>query len=209
MFHSGTSLFHFGECQTVLMSVSAAQQSILALVAPVLAAEPQLSLVSLADRIGVGRTTLYRHFGDSASLRAALAEYAAIALAGATQRAEVDRGTGAQALRRLCAELFDLGDVLSLLFGDEPLVSDQALTEAGSRLNATGAPEPDPLAAVLLRAQQEGTADPELPIEWLIPYTWLSLASGHLYADSPGTDRHRAFELVWIAIERTVLVPGT
>ncbi|OYO04229.1 TetR/AcrR family transcriptional regulator [Enemella evansiae] len=189
------------------MPVPATRESILVAAVPVLAAEPQLSLVALADRIGVGRTTLYRHFGDSASLRAALAEHTARQLARATERARITEGSAVEALRRLCAELFDLGDVLSLLFADDPVVSDQALTAAGSRIsNAPEEANTDPLEVTLLRGQRDGVVDPELPVAWAVTFSWLTLASGHLYATNTATDRHRAFELAWRAVTRTLLV---
>lgn len=191
-----------------------ARAQLLDSITPVVAANPSISLVALAGEIGVGRTTLYRHFGDAATLRTALAEHCAEALIRATEAAKILEGTGPQALRRLGSRLFDLGDVLSLIFADEPIVTDAELNEATRRMLGVERPgeddaaeDQDPVAAVLKRCRAEDAIDPDLPVAWAAAFFWLTLASGHLYAQSGG-DRHEAFALVWTAIDRTLTPPA-
>lgn len=70
-----------------------------------LAANPQASMIELSQSIGVGRTTLYRHFGDREALVGAAARLGARRFGEAVMKARPGEGTGLAALERICAEL--------------------------------------------------------------------------------------------------------
>ena len=85
-------------------------------------------------------------------------------------KARPGEGTGLAALERLCAELFTLPDVLTLLFADNPIITDETFAEAAAESRAdaearTGADaEDDPLEAVIARGQADGSSDDGVPL---------------------------------------------
>lgn len=194
-----------------------------------LAANPQASMIELSQSIGVGRTTLYRHFGDREALVGAAALLGARRFGEAVMKARPGEGTGLAALERICAELFTLPDVLTLLFADNPIITDETFAEAAaeSRTDAEGAgggPESagddaeeegadaDPLEAVIARGQADGSIDEGVPIGWAAAFVYLTIGSGHLYSVSVGVDdptaRAQSLELTIRAVRKTLASPG-
>ncbi|UVI37980.1 TetR family transcriptional regulator [Brevibacterium spongiae] len=203
----------------------------------VLAANPQASMIELSQSIGVGRTTLYRHFGDREALVAAAARLGARRFGEAIMRARPDEGTGLAALERICAELFTLPDVLTLLFADNPIITDKTFAEADAESRADDAePRPDdaesradadpaadqaqgadddgdPLEAVIARGQADGSIDASVPIGWAAMFVFLTIGSGHLFSVSAGVDdptvRAQSLELTIGAVRKTLgSMPG-
>ena len=109
-----------------------------------LAANPQASMIELSQSIGVGRTTLYRHFGDREALVGAAARLGARRFGEAVMKARPGEGTGLAALERICAELFTLPDVLTLLFADNPIITDESFAEAAAESRYTAATQRPP-----------------------------------------------------------------
>lgn len=179
-----------------------------------LAANPQASMIELSQSIGVGRTTLYRHFGDREALVAAAARLGARRFGEAAMKARPGEGTGLAALERICAELFTLPDVLTLLFADNPIITDETFAEAAAESRAdaearTGADaEDDPLEAVIARGQADGSIDEGVPIGWAAAFVYLTIGSGHLYSVSVGVDdptaRAQSLELTIRAVRKTL-----
>jgi AcrR family transcriptional regulator len=89
----------------------------------VLGRRPDAPLSEIASAAEVGRTTLHRYYPDRASLVDAISGEAAVRISAALQRAGLTEGDAREALLRASRELFDLGPVLSLVFG--PLLSDR------------------------------------------------------------------------------------
>lgn len=182
-----------------------------------LAANPQASMIELSQSIGVGRTTLYRHFGDREALVAAAARLGARRFGEAAMKARPGEGTGLAALERICAELFTLPDVLTLLFADNPIITDETFAEAAAESRAdaearTGADaEDDPLEAVIARGQADGSIDEGVPIGWAAAFVYLTIGSGHLYSVSVGVDdptaRAQSLELTIRAVRKTLGSP--
>lgn len=181
-----------------------------------LAANPQASMIELAQSIGVGRTTLYRHFGDREALVGAAARLGAWRFGEAVMKARPDEGTGLAALERICAELFTLPDVLTLLFADNPIITDETFAEAAAE-SRSGAEsladaETDPLEAVIARGQADGSIDEGVPIGWAAAFVYLTIGSGHLYSVSVGVDdptaRAQSLELTIRAVRKTLASPG-
>src|SRR5699024_7501422 len=77
-----------------------------------LAEDSQASMLEIASAIGVGRTTLYRHFGDRETLVAEVARLGARRFGRAVLDARPESGTGLEAVERMCERLFTLPEVL-------------------------------------------------------------------------------------------------
>jgi AcrR family transcriptional regulator len=161
------------------------RQAILDAAIEVLARNPAASLGDVAAAAGVGRTTLHRYFAERADLMTALRGEAAHRLARAHDRARIGDDTGADAIRRLCQEYFDLGDVLSLLF-NEQLAGDWS---------GTGACDEE-FEAMVRRGHRDGSVDRELPASWIVSLIWSQLYAGWSYLAEHGVSRHEALRLV-------------
>ncbi len=186
-----------------------------------LAANPQASMIELSQSIGVGRTTLYRHFGDREALVAAAGRLGARRFGEAVMKARPGEGAGLAALERICAELFTLPDVLTLLFADSPIITDETFAEAAAEsrtdadspagagsLAGAAVDEDDPLEAVIARGQADGSIDEGVPIGWAAAFVYLTIGSGHLYSVSVGVDdptaRAQSLELTVRAVRKTL-----
>ncbi|TDE98905.1 TetR/AcrR family transcriptional regulator [Occultella glacieicola] len=173
----------------------------------ILAADPSASLSEVARRLGVGRTSLYRHFSDRASLLARVQAEGARRIIAAHVAADLSAGTGLSALERLCEHLFELGPVLSLLFADNPLITDEALADPSVSVAAGGDTLPrEPVTRTVRRGQSDGSIDPGLDPVWVELYLWMTLAAGHLYA-TQANSRRAGLDRVLEALGRTLGPP--
>ncbi len=180
-----------------------------------LAANPQASMIELSQSIGVGRTTLYRHFSDREALVGAAARLGARRFGEAVMKARPGEGAGLTALERICAELFTLPDVLTLLFADNPIITDETFAEAAAESSTSAesaGDEDDPLEAVIARGQADGSIDEGVPIGWAAAFVYLTIGSGHLYSVSVGVDdptaRAQSLELTIRAVRKTLASSG-
>lgn len=163
------------------------RQAILQAAIEVLSRNPAASLGEIAAAAQVGRTTLHRYFAERSDLLAGVAEEGVTRLSRATDRARLAEGTGAEALHRLCAEYFDLGDLLSLVFAEPQLVTDPAWT--------TGVCDDD-FNALVARGHADGSIDPALPAAWLQSVLWAQLYAGWSYLVEHDVSRHEVLGLV-------------
>lgn len=162
------------------------RQAILDAAVGVLARNPAASLGDVAAAACVGRTTLHRYFAERADLLAALRDEAERRLTEAHDRARVGDDTGVAAIRRLCQEYFDLGDLLSLLFTEQ--LSDDEWAET-ARCDGE-------FEAMVRRGHHDGTVDPELPAAWITSLIWSQLYAGWAYIAEHGVSRHEALRLI-------------
>lgn len=132
-----------------------------------LARDAGASLGQIADAAGVGRTTLHRYFPERSDLLEAVATETSARLDEVHVRARLETGTAREALRRLCPEYLQLGDLLTLLFTE--VVSDAALE------GDDGSDGDDPLAALVARGHADGSIDPELSAHWVVGTLWSQL----------------------------------
>lgn len=174
------------------------RQAILDAAIEVFARNPAASLGDVAAAAGVGRTTLHRYFAERADLTTALREEAEQRLTQAHDRARVADDTGAAALRRLCQEYFDLGDVLSLLFSEQLAGSD----DWGESARCDGEFE-----AMVRRGHRDGTVDPELPATWIVSLIWSQLYAGWSYIAEHDVSRHEALRLILRSVAGAVAPP--
>ncbi|GAA1648665.1 TetR/AcrR family transcriptional regulator [Actinoplanes couchii] len=156
-----------------------------------LSRNPAAPLGEVATAADVGRTTLHRYFPERTDLIEALKEEAGRRLDEARLRARVGDETGASAIRRLCQEYFDLGDVLSLLFREQIAFEDEGDCDDG-------------FTAMIERGHSDGSIDPELPATWISNLMWSHLYGGWSYISEAQVSRHEALRLVLRSIEGAV-----
>jgi TetR/AcrR family transcriptional regulator, repressor for lfrA len=165
------------------------RQAIIDAAIAVLGRNPSAPLGDVAVAAEVGRTTLHRYYPERSDLIKAIKAETVLRLNRATELARLEEGTGAEALRRLCEEYFDLGDVLSLVFSDP-----QVLDEADWCGFDTA--EDDRFTAMVERGHRDGSIDPELPASWLMNVLWAQLYASWSYAATePGESRHHVLRL--------------
>jgi AcrR family transcriptional regulator len=139
-------------------------------------------LSEVATAADVGRTTLHRYYPERSDLIEAVKAESVLRLKRATERAHLTEGTGAEALRRLCEEYFDLGDVLSLVFGDPQCLEDVDWGDQGSAEYR--------FEDMVARGHRDGSIDPELPASWLETVLWSQLYAAWSYVAEHGESRH-------------------
>lgn len=175
------------------------RQAIIDAAIDVLGRNTTATLQEIATAAEVGRTTLHRYFAERSDLVNAVRETGVTRLSEAHDRARLTDGTGAEALRRLCQEYFDLGNLLSLIFSEPQLVSDDNWAD-------TNGCEPG-FAAMVERGHHDGSIDPELPPEWVQSLMWSQLYAGWSYLSLGGNSRHHVLHLVLRTVSGAVTVP--
>lgn len=178
----------------------------------VLAADASASMAEVAASIGVGRTTLYRHFNDREAMVAAVARRGARMFITALMSARPTEGSGLAAVERVCERLFAVPDVLTLMFADHPIITDEVFAEVRAEQITVGssdsqpsadalsagpggdsiteddgvpgkdAADEDPLVWIIRRGQDDGSITSEVPAEWASAYVFLTIGAGHLHA---------------------------
>ncbi|MFC3742403.1 TetR/AcrR family transcriptional regulator [Paractinoplanes deccanensis] len=172
------------------------RQAIVDAAIELLAGNPACSLGEIAAAAQVGRTTLHRYFAERADLMAAVADEGGERLTRAARLAELDRGTGAEALLRLCREYFDLGSLLSLVFSEQTGDCWDAQEEPG-------------VEAVVRRGHADGSIDPVLPADWVVSLMWSQLYAAWSYlGERPGASRHYVLDLLTRTVANAVRGPG-
>lgn len=167
------------------------RQAILDAAVGVLSRNPAASLGDVAAAADVGRTTLHRYFPERGDLMSALKEEADRRLDQAGVRARMSEGSGAAALRRLCQEYFDLGDLLSLLFQEQVGFEEEGACDDG-------------FEAMVLRGHADGSIDPELPPVWVQSVMWSQLYAGWGYLSYGTASRHETLRLVLRCVDGAV-----
>jgi AcrR family transcriptional regulator len=161
------------------------RQAILGAAIETLAQHPAASLGDIAVAAGVGRTTLHRYFAERSDLLTAVVAEANERLGRATDSARLGEGTGADAVLRLCREYYDLGAVLSLMFGEAQLL-------AGA--DCLGPACDDTFAGLVARGHADGSIDRRLPSAWLESLMWAQLYAACHYDGAES--RHEVLDLL-------------
>jgi AcrR family transcriptional regulator len=162
------------------------RRDIVAAALEVWAGDNAASLGEVADRAGVGRTTLNRYFSDRGQLVHAVDEECRQRFVAAIHRSRPAEGSGLDALLRICTELLQLGPVLGLVFADNALVDP----------DAWGDDEEDPLGATIARGYRDGSLAADLPGDWIGTVVWTSLFAAHLVVAGGTRTRHEAAGLL-------------
>ncbi len=120
---------------------------------------PGASLSELAERAGVGRATLHRHFANRDDLVRTLALIAIEEMDAAADAASADAQSYSDALRQTLQALIPLGDRHGFL-AREPLETDSDIAAEFKRLDR----ETNELVEA---AKQEGLFDSGIPTAWI------------------------------------------
>ena len=147
------------------------------------------SLGDVAQRAGVGRATLHRHFAGRAELMRDLAKIALAELEDAVEQATAD------------AKSYEEGFRLSL-FATVPLANRQWFLaneglEADPQIAAAYDASLDALRQDVEDAKKEGAFDPQIPTVWIVEaYENLTYAAWSLVRSGEATPKQAA-ELAW------------
>lgn len=136
------------------------RESVIEAALMILGDDPSSSMTTIAERSGLGRTTVYRHFPGRSELLAALFERA-IDEAQEVTSAVIDAGRPAAAtLRALGPALIEIADRYRFLHGNQHL---------GEELIAARVRDPDlPVRRFFAAARERGEIDPDLPVAWMV-----------------------------------------
>jgi AcrR family transcriptional regulator len=162
----------------------------------VLSQDLSASLADIAAAAGVGRTTLHRYFPDRTHLLTALSLMAADKIATATSDAAPDQGTGLDALDRLCQRLFELGDILMLVFSAPELAISQTWEEES--------PADRAVLQIVERGHADGTIDPELDGPWIQQVLWAMLYSAWQHIQGNGVPKHSTLSACLRSLRKSV-----
>ncbi|MEU4779873.1 TetR/AcrR family transcriptional regulator [Micromonospora sp. NPDC023633] len=159
---------------------------------------PDAPLSEIASAAEVGRTTLHRYYPDRASLVDAISGEAAVRISAALQRAGLTEGDAREALLRASRELFDLGPVLSLVFG--PLLSDRPEWRDTGDVEAA-------LVEVVQRGHADDSINPALTPLWVQSLLWSMLYAADSYARDVAASRHQALAMVLCSLDGALRPP--
>lgn len=162
------------------------RRDIIAAAIEVWATDNAASLGEVADRAGVGRTTLNRYFSDRLILVRAVDDECRARYGAAVARARPAEDSGRDALLRICAELLQLGPVLGLVFADNALVDP----------DSWDGDEENPLGVVIERGYRDGSLAVDLPADWVGTFVWTSLFAAHLVVSAGSRTWHEAAGLL-------------
>ncbi|MFD3308905.1 TetR/AcrR family transcriptional regulator [Streptomyces sp. NPDC058694] len=176
------------------------RRAILDAAAVVLAKNSGASLGDVAAAAGVGRTTVHRYFAERSDLLKALGADVLEKVAAATDRSHLEDGPALAALERLCQELFELGDALTLVF-DESLVATWNWEGWDEDTDADRA-----LAHLIERGHSEGAFDPTLDVDWIVQTLW-SLLYVAWHRGRTGGTKHESLTLCLHTLRKAV-APG-
>jgi len=121
--------------------------------------DPSASLSEVADRAGVGRATLHRHFAGREDLVRALAMTAIEEMDEAAATASETADSYSEALQKILTALIPLGDRHSFL-ALEPVESDPEVAAEFKR-------QMNEIRDMAEKAKQEGLFDRSVPTDWI------------------------------------------
>lgn len=165
------------------------QEAVITAAFDVLSRDPSASLSEIAERAGVGRATLHRHFAGREDLIRALALIAIEEMDAAAETACESAETYGDAFRRMLEALIPLGDRHGFL-AREPIDDDPDIAAAFERqMNET--------RDMVEEAKREGLFDSSIPTGWitqafdhLLYAAWESVKAGD-------TTHKQAADLAW------------
>lgn len=121
--------------------------------------DPSASLADVAEKAGVGRATLHRHFTGRADLIRTLALTAIAEMDKAASAASDGAPSASDAFRRILTALIPLGDRYGFLARE--------LVDDDRDIDAAYARQMDEIRALIDAAKGEGLFDPTVPTAWI------------------------------------------
>ncbi|RZS32464.1 TetR family transcriptional regulator [Herbihabitans rhizosphaerae] len=161
-----------------------------------LSRDPASSLGDIAAAAGVGRTTVHRYFAERSDLLQALSNDALDKIAVANERARLGEGGPVEALERFCKEMFELGDLLMLIFNDPQLMACpewEEYTEADRDF-----------LRLVERGHAEGVMDRELSPEWVQQTLWALLYAAWSHVRENGASKFDALVLCLRTVRKSI-----
>src|SRR3954463_2606331 len=125
----------------------------------------------VAKAAGISRATLHRQFAGRDALVRALESLGIAECEAALDRARLDEGPAADAVRRLVREVESAAGLLAFLYTENQLFEGEEQNEGWARVDAR-------ICAVFRRGQQDGEFRIDLTPAWLTEALFGLLASG-------------------------------
>lgn len=176
------------------------RRAILDAAVSVLSRRPGASLGDVAEAAEVGRTTLHRYFPERSDLLDAVSADALERIAAAMHRARLADGPPRQALLRACRELFDLGELLTLVF-HEALFAGRHEWQEPSEADVA-------LLALVERGHADGSIDATLTPLWVQSLLWSLLYAADSHVRDTGGSRHDALGMALRSLDGAVRPPA-
>ncbi|MBK1783184.1 TetR/AcrR family transcriptional regulator [Prauserella cavernicola] len=170
------------------------RRAILDAAVTVLSQDISASLGDIAATAGVGRTTMHRYFPERSDLLAAISLDALEQADAAATRARLDDGPGADAVNRLCQELFEVGDPLMLLFNNPQLMTGKEWEEESDFDRE--------VMRVVERGRSDGSLDPDLDAAWALQVVWALLYSAWMHSLESGVPKLTALSLCLRTVDK-------
>ena len=154
------------------------------------------SLSDIATAANVGRTTVHRYFPERSDLLTAISTDALEKIDVSTRRARLDEGTAPEALRRLCQEYFEFGDVFMLMITVPEMLAGEQWGEESEADRA--------LIGLIERGQAEGTIDTAMSPLWLQQLVWSLQYTAWEMTRMHGTPKHDALAMCLQTLDKVI-----
>lgn len=155
--------------------------------AAVLAEGHGRTMQEIADKSGVGRTTLYRRFRTREDLLRAIFEQAIAEARDGIAAANPEDGEARDALQRVIEELLKVGDKYRVLFQEKTAHNEHVDGKADFV---------EVLRNLILRAQREGAVDSTMPVDWVLGMLGALVATATRLVGTGELARNHAADLV-------------
>lgn len=151
--------------------------------AELFASRDDVSMSQLAEAIGVGRATLYRHYDSREALLRDLAAFAFDDARRALDEAHLDEVDVAEGFERAFRALVHIGSRYAVVTRDKlSMPDDEARIAIGV-----------PLRTLVARGQEDGTLRADVPAEWLLFAMKGAILSAVELAQTAGVEDAAAF----------------
>ncbi len=137
------------------------RQGLLNAAGVVLSRNPGAAMAEIAEKAGVGRATLYRHFPTREDLIRALVLESLRQIDEATQQIPIDRLSAAQVLAEILESIVPLGDRFRFLSNEPAVLNDPEINAAYGR-------QLDELSELVEAMKAEGSLDRAVPTAWVV-----------------------------------------
>jgi AcrR family transcriptional regulator len=184
------------EAQSVVTESGARSRTRRAIIDAAVVTLTQNPSASLSDIATAGPTTVHRYFPERSDLLTAISTDALEKIDVSTRRARVDEGTAPEALRRLCQEYFEFGDVFMLMITVPEMLAGEQWSEESEADRA--------LIGLLERGQAEGTIDTAMSPLWLQQLVWSLQYTAWEMTRMNGTPKHDALAMCLQTLDKVI-----
>lgn len=150
----------------------------------VLSDDASATLGKVAERAGVARSTLHRHFPDRRSLTTAISAFVMTNYEEAFSAARTEEDTGLEAFRRVCLELMERLEILAWWMGMGLTAATQEDETATAEIAELDEGDDERLTDLVTRGHEDGSIDPQLGPSWVEGLLWATLYSARHLAQS-------------------------